>query len=627
MDHAIRILLVEDNLNDAALIARELRRTGSPFFFQRVDSREDFEQALRDFSPELIISDHSLPSFTAKDVIEIARRELPDTPIIIVTGSLDEETAVDYLKAGAVDYILKNRLLRVGPAALRALEMRQSLADQRTAVKAQAQSEQRLRTLLEHSSDVITLLDSASKVLFSTQSLNPTLGYAAGELAGQPVFSLIHPDDRGRVEPLFWEVIATPGRSAKTDVRLRHKDGSWRDLEVVVANRLDDPSIGAVVVNYHDVTEHRRAEVALRESEERFRQMAEHITEGFFVVDLITKQPLYVSPTWAEIWGRPLSEGQDPYVWLESVHPEDRAMVVADRESVADGRAVTSTFRVVRPDGAIRWVRERAFPVRDATGRVYRVVGVAEDITQLRQAEAQVIQAQRMEAVGRLAGGVAHDFNNLLTVILSEAGLMKQDLPTGHPSHAALDQIAEAAHRGAALTGQLMAFSRRQPTEPTVVGVYQVVSDTSKMLTRLIGEDVRLALRLAPDTGATRADRGQLEQVLANLAVNARDAMARGGTLTIATENIELDEEYARRHPGVRAGAYIVLAVSDTGTGMTDDVKARLFEPFFTTKEEGKGTGLGLATSYGIVQQSGGHITVDSELGRGTTMKVYLPKV
>jgi len=254
-------------------------------------------------------------------------------------------------------------------------------------------------------------------------------------------------------------------------------------------------------------------------------------------------------------------------------------------------------------------------------------VGVAEDITQLRQAEEQIMQAQKMEAVGRLAAGIAHDFNNLLTVMLGEVGLMRGDLPPEHAGQQSLEQIGKAAERAVALTGQLLTFSRRHLTQPTVFGINRVVSETTKMLGRLIREDIALVVRTAPDAGEIKADPGQLEQVLTNLAVNARDAMPRGGTLTIETQNVYLDDEYARQHPGVQSGPHALVAVSDNGIGMADDVKARLFEPFFTTKEEGKGTGLGLATSYGIVRQSGGHITVDSQMGKGTTMRVYLPRV
>src|ERR1019366_8594983 len=279
-----------------------------------------------------------------------------------------------------------------------------------------------------------------------------------------------------------------------------------------------------------------------------------------------------------------------------------------------------------RKDGTSFAAEYSSFPIWKGE-QVQGAVVTFQDVTQAKQLEDQFRQAQKMEAIGSLAGGIAHDFNNLLTIINGYSELIPAQLPANSPVRELVRQIGQAGERAASLTRQLLAFSRKQVLEPRVLNLNAIVTDTERMLRRLIGEDVDVSTVLDPALGRVKADPGQIEQVLINLAVNARDAMPQGGKLTIETANAELAETYTRSHASVRPGRYVMLAVADTGTGMDEATKARIFEPFFTTKEPGKGTGLGLATVFGIVKQSEGHVTVYTEPGRGTTFKVYLPLV
>lgn len=367
----------------------------------------------------------------------------------------------------------------------------------------------------------------------------------------------------------------------------------------------------------------------LKASEEKFRQLAENIQEVFFMANADFSQVLYVSPAYTSVWGRPVEElYAQPRQWMEFILAEDRPRILEEMQRSLEASAPFSLeYRIVRPDGTSRCIHARGFPIRDLQGKAYRFAGLAEDVTARKSLELQLIQAQKMEAVGRLAGGVAHDFNNLLTAINGYSQLALQRIDARDPLYRDIEEVHKAGQRAATLTRQLLAFSRKQVLQPRVISLNAVVMDVERLLKRLIGEDVELATVLAPDLGSVRADPGQVEQVLVNLAVNARDAMPNGGRLLLETSNVELDAADPRAPADLKPGRYVLVVVTDTGTGIPDPVKEHLFEPFFTTKEPGKGTGLGLATVHGIVRQSGGHIAVESEAGRGAKFRIYLPRV
>ncbi len=336
----------------------------------------------------------------------------------------------------------------------------------------------------------------------------------------------------------------------------------------------------------------------------------------------------YVSPGYETIWGRTRAAVYAaPQSWMDAIHADDRERIAQATSASQTVGTYDEQYRIVRPDGSIRWIRDRAFPVRDASGQVVRVAGVAEDVTEKRQLEAQLRQAQKMEAIGQLAGGVAHDFNNLLTVINGYSELLLDAIGDRADLREPLEEIRKAGERSASLTRQLLAFSRQQVLAPKILDVNEVVHDTEKMLRRLIGEHVRLTTVLQRTLASVKADRGQLGHVFLNLAVNARDAMPHGGALTIETRDVDLTEGFAVGRPGVAPGRHVALAVTDSGIGMSEEVKRHLFEPFFTTKDPGRGTGLGLAVVHGFVKQSGGCIEVSSEPGAGTRFTIYLPGI
>ncbi|MEW6280065.1 MAG: response regulator [Candidatus Eremiobacterota bacterium] len=355
--------------------------------------------------------------------------------------------------------------------------------------------------------------------------------------------------------------------------------------------------------------ERMRSQARLRESEERFRQLAETIEKVFWMTDADRSQVLYLSPTYEHIWGTPVSEARcEPLADLERIHPEDHEAVHRVLNTNRQG-PYDVIYRLIAGDRQVRWIRERAFPVRDDQGRVVRVVGACEDITEQRSLEEQLQQAQKMESVGRLAGGVAHDFNNLLTAILGYSGLLLSQFEPGDPRREDLEEVEKAGFRARDLTRQLLAFSRKQILHPRAMDLNAAISELERMLRRIIGADVEMVLDLSASRAVVHADPGQIQQVLMNLTVNARDAMPDGGTLTIATRD---------------AGDQVCLSVSDNGHGMEPEVLRHIFEPFYTTKAE-LGTGLGLSTVFGIVQQSGGRIEANSHPGQGTRFDIHLP--
>lgn len=375
--------------------------------------------------------------------------------------------------------------------------------------------------------------------------------------------------------------------------------------------------------------ERKRAEETLRESEERLHQVVSSISDHIYVTEITgSGQRLnrYLSPNVEILTGYPLEKFQADWSFWAScvIHPNDRITAAVQAQRSSEGKNSEVEYRMVRADGQTIWVRDNArVQTQGASKMIY---GVVSDITERKQLEEQFRQSQKMEALGKLASGISHDFNNILTVIIGHSSLLLDNISPEDPLCKDLEQIQQAGERAASLTRQLLAFSRQQVLQPKILDLNTLVINIEKMLQRLIGADVELTTILSPQLKPVKADPGQIDQVILNLVINAREAMPEGGKLTIETARVYLDETYTHQHVGVKPGPYIMLAISDTGCGMDKETQSRIFEPFFTTKEQGKGTGLGLATVHGIVSQSDGHIWVYSEAGQGTTFKIYLPQ-
>jgi two-component system cell cycle sensor histidine kinase/response regulator CckA len=482
-------------------------------------------------------------------------------------------------------------------------------------------------TIVDNSADAIALLDAEGRIRFVTAPIERLSGYTPGELVGTSAFDLIHPHDRACVRAALQNALDSPGLAIRAEYRARHKDGSWHRREVVGVNRLGDPSVAAVVVNYRDTTARNVAEQALLERERVYQSMFNEALIGIAQTDLDGRFVL-VNSHLCTLLGYTFEE-LTATDFITISHPDDVAQDLEGKTHLIAGAIdrYAREKRYRRKDGTFVWTNLTVSLHRDVGRGPNYFVSIIEDITEQKRAQEELRQIHKMEALGRLAGGIAHDFNNLLTAIVGYAELALGQLKGDTSFRSDLEEIQSAGKSAAALTRQLLAFSRKQMLQPQILDLNAIVSRMKTLLGRLIGEHIQIMWRLTTPLDRISADPGQIEQVVLNLALNARDAMPRGGTLSIETANVELDHSYVVDHPGAHAGPHVLLAISDTGVGMDSVVQKHLFEPFYSTKELGQGTGLGLATVYGIVKQSGGSIFVYSERDRGTTFKIFLPRI
>jgi two-component system cell cycle sensor histidine kinase/response regulator CckA len=620
----LHVLLLEDQAGDAEVIVHELRREYEPIA-RRVTSREEMLEALEEGTWQVVLLDSSLEDGgTALHALAALAEFDIDLPTILISGPIGEEAAADALRAGANDFVSKGNLTRLVPAVARELETVEARRRQIESVEALKQTGDRLRLALDAGGMASWEWDSTLGWLAWSDQLEALFGLEPGEFGGsyEELLHRVHPEDR----KLFGESVedAIARNSPAVVYRAVWPDRSihWHERKSQHVLDADGQFRGVAGVTF-DVTEREEAAASLRESEERFRLIAEHAHDLIALLDDDGRFS-YVSPSCGPMLGYTPQELQST-VARDLIHPEDRPDGLIFR--------TLRDVRLERADGSWIWVEGRSYEIEGRTGSHSAVI--ARDISERKRAEAarvllenELRQAQKMEAIGQLAGGIAHDFSNLLTVISGYTEILLTRPVERQPAGTnEILEIKKAAHRAARLIRQLLAFSRQQVIEPRALDLTSIVRETQTMFAPLIGETIDFETDLSDDLGTVTADPGQIEQVIMNLVVNARDAMRDGGTLRVTTANVTLAEDAAERGSDTAPGDYVVLAVADSGHGMDAETTARIFEPFFTTKERGAGTGLGLATVYGIAKQFGGDIEVESEPGVGTTFRLYFPRV
>jgi PAS domain S-box-containing protein len=488
--------------------------------------------------------------------------------------------------------------------------------------------EERTRLIVDAALDAVITIDEDGLIVDWNAQAEAIFGWPRAEVVGRDVAELVIPADRRehhrRGMKRFLETGESGMLNRRVEVSALRRSGELFPAEIAITplRTGDHLNFGAFV---RDITERKQAEEAVSKSEERFRRLVETASVIPWEADPDTYRFTYVGPQAVKLLGYSLRQWHEPDFWSTHLHPEDREFAHAFLIAAADRRAEEAVeYRMIAEDGRTVWLRDIITFARNETG-TETMLGFRFDITERKRLERQLMGSQRMEAVGKLAGGIAHDFNNLITAILGYASLVQASLREDDEVRDDVIEISRAANRAGALTQQLLAFARKQVIQPRVVDLNELVLNLERMLKRLIGEDIRLTTRTADELWKARIDPGQFEQVLVNVAVNARDAMPEGGQLIIATENAHLQKSVVQR-ADVIPGDYVMISVTDSGIGMDQQTMGRIFEPFFTTKEVGKGTGLGLATCYGVVKQAGGYIFVYSEVGHGTTFKIYVPR-
>ncbi len=510
------------------------------------------------------------------------------------------------------------------------------ITERKRAEEALSASEARFRSIVENIHDGISFTDANCVILYRSPSFQTINGYTSDERLGHKGFELIHPDDLDTIRLTWKELLNHPETTQVAICRTRHKDGSWRYIESTAQNLLANPDINAILQTTRDVTERKRAEDLLRASEERFKHLVESVTDYIYTVKVEEGKAVKIThgPGCIGVTGYTPEEFEaDPQLWFNMVYGEDRQYVTEQLEKVLTGENVLpNEHRIIHKNGTIHWVKDIPVLRRDDQGSLIAYDGLISDITERKYAEeekerlqSQLQQSQKMEALGTFVGGIAHDFNNILNVVIGYTNLLEMELVKDNPLHTFVEQILISSEKAANLTKSLLAFSRKQPVVQKPMNLNNVISGIEKLLRRLIPEDITLNIKLDKNDIIITGDSSQIDQILFNLVTNARDAVPKGGIISIFTKLVRLDSTFTEMLGYGKPGEYALITFSDNGSGMDRITREHIFDPFYTTKEVGKGTGLGMSTVYSIVKQHDGYINVYSEQGSGTAFHIYFP--
>ena len=621
-DDPIQLLVIEDSQDDTDLLVRELERGGYHLDFRRVDTADDLRAALADHAWDIVIADYSMPRFNGADALAMVREHSREVPFIFVSGTIGEEVAVAALKSGAQDYILKGKTGRLLPAIERELREAQARHERGQLEADRRAMEERYRQVLTIAGDGIVVVDDEFRIAIFNRGAERIFGYAADKVISRPLDILWPPRlaeaNHQRIAAMLMSSDATPTAGGNEFLALR-AGGEEFPVEASLS-QLIEAGKTIVTLIVRDIGERKRSEKKLRQLSRAVEQSANLIiiadTEGTIE---------YVNPRFLEATGYQAEEvvGRKPFFWRTG-----RNGAAIDGEvwqTVLAGQDWRGEFQNMRKDGTDIIASVTVSPITNDNGVITHVVAIEEDITRRREIEAQLHQAQKLEALGMLTGGIAHDFNNLLAVIIGNLDLITPRLKADEATHTGAKLALQAALRSAELTRQLLAFARQQPLAPRTFNLNHLVSGTVAMLQRILGSRIEFRSDLSPSLWPAEADPPQVETALTNLAINARDAMPDGGVLTITTRNQHLDSSGVGPD-AVAPGDYVALSVTDTGVGIPPGELKRVLEPFYTTKAPGKGTGLGLSMVYGFAKQSRGHLELESVVGRGTSATLYLPR-